>query len=132
MKKRIALFLTALVLLGFVLVASGCNLFTTTVEQRIDDFLSDLNHDSGRTQISDNLHPDVSAAWNDPATWDAGPLAYGNRMFSLSGLNYGDHVTGTIASDGGLDEPIYFDMKKDTDGSWYIRRVDIGGVTLIQ
>jgi hypothetical protein len=132
LKKRIALFLTALVVLGFVLVAGGCNLFTTTVEQRIDDFLSDLNHDSGRTKISDNLHPDVSAAWNDPATWDVSPFAYGNRTFSLSGLDYGDNVTGTIVSGGGLNDPIYFDMQKDTDGSWYIKRVDINGATIIQ
>jgi hypothetical protein len=130
LKKQVALFLTALVLLGFVLVAGGCNLFTTTVEQRIDDFLSDLNHDAGRTQISDNLHPDIRSAWNDPTTWDGSQFSYDYRPFSLSGLNYGDHVTGTISS-GGPNGAIYFDMEKDTDGSWYIKAISIDGAPII-
>jgi hypothetical protein len=113
-KKRTALTLTAILLLGFLLVVAGCEaLQQLSIEKRIDEFLSDLNTDTGRTRIYKNLHPDIRAAWQAPATWSTSPLRAAYAPFSFTSMTYGDNYAEGDITSGGPNDTIYFEMMKD-------------------
>jgi hypothetical protein len=129
--KRIRLVLAALAL---ALLFSTCQLPTTTIDECIDSFMSDINSND-RSEVYKNLDSSSSkyAQAITHTYWDA--------LFPLAGITYtlssrstsGHTVSATINSTyatfvGGL--AISFDMSEDSTGNAVINSITLSGVSI--
>ena len=116
-----------IVLVGFSLVVSGCNLFGDKVskKERIDMFVADINAHNW-TSLYTHIHPDNSSRNNlkSATDWEPSPFA---ANVALSYSNYqesGDTITVDItSSDSNEGSTWTFTMKEDTPDLWYIDRL---------
>lgn len=117
----------------------GCSLFGTSIEVRIDSFLTDLNDD--RSNIYLNFHPTLSADYDAIKNgtlpdWSTLFPTAGYTPYVITGLNTSDptNVTGTI-DESGLHgwgpKPIVFRMAKD-GFDWMIEELDLDGVSIVK
>lgn len=110
----------ATIVIVALLTLYGCGLFGVSIEQRIQDFESDLN-DANRDDMYLNFHPTKTADYG-PITGDgtvfdtAFPPADRNYSIIISDQSSTDNVIGIIDADGGgFGGPleIYFKMAQD-------------------
>lgn len=132
------------VILIFLLVASTTLLFYSCSQlgiisktDRIDMFIADLNNSIGDQGSANEIMANFSESANMYEQiktidwWESSVLGSANITFKVNGLtesNTDDTVTGTITSDGGLDnDDITFTMVRDPHNyfGWLI-----GGITI--
>lgn len=104
--------LSLIIIVGF----TGCSLFGTKIDERIDSFISDLNND--RANAYNNFHPDKTTDYNaikSATYWDT-DFPSGTPNYSISGLDDSDsdNVTAEISGPSGFStQEITFSMAKD-------------------
>ena len=103
------------------------------MEERIDEFISELNTAS-RTTIGEHLHPSATdhGALQSSTPWEASPLRTDNRTFGWNAATTTDNgtsvdVAGTLTSLSGAQSftNALFTMQEDEDDNWKIRLLDL-------
>jgi hypothetical protein len=129
-KTRYAIFyLTVLALL--TLLFNSCNPLYTTMEQRLAQFESDLNNDTGRTEIYKNLHPSIADAWKDNAVWigifdiNDAPYHFNNEVYTDS------KITGTWSNKIFSDDDFVCEMAEYGTEGWFITSFSSNGSLII-
>ncbi len=128
MTRKMVRLAGSLLLAALVVSLGSCALNKVSIEQRITDFLSDLNTDTGRTVIYKNLHPDIQAAWRDPNAWLTTSFDAANRPFAFPTMTYGSSsASGTVTYAPSFSYPIAFTMKEDNPDEWFILSISVNG-----
>jgi hypothetical protein len=131
--KRGTVLSLALAIALMILFAAGCSLSgpEVSIEQRIDDFESDLKKDNWES-LYEHIHPDNGkrSAARDRSYWESvldGP-DYNFTNVSNSGDNRDVTVENVYDSQHPSPDTWRFKMKEDKDGplarsSWYINGI---------
>jgi hypothetical protein len=129
--KRIRLVLAALAL---ALLFSTCQLPTTTIDECIDSFMSDINSND-RSEVYKNLDSDsgeyaaaVAAHFWDIVFIKAG-IPYSLTSRSTSGNTVSAYIT---AADLSMAAPIVFGMSEDSAGNAVIHSIKIDTAYIFQ
>lgn len=120
----IAIFLLIVLTLFSVI---GCNRDTKSKEERVSEFLSDLNANDW-TSLYTHIHPDngFRNTAKSQDTWNPDPFANGTSFSRTSYSESGSTVTvGIDSSDNFYDGTWTFSMKEDTKDLWYINGLSI-------
>ena len=122
---------TTTVLLGLILLFSillaGCKLNKTSIEDRVDGFIADLNN-GDYASLYKNFHENskTNSVARSPSFWDGTAFASGNGPFTWSSIAYGDPTSALFTSGGGAsNEAASFDMKEEDKDDWYILSLSI-------
>ena len=127
MMKRTGRMVLATAVVALALVMSGCNLNKTSIEDRIDMFISDVQAGSYGSMY-EHFHEDsttYTVARTDGVTfWDTTSFSAADGTKTFSGLSYGDPTIGTYLASGiGTDTGITFDMREEDKDDWFIRSI---------
>lgn len=102
-----------------------------SVQERVDNFLSDLNNDAERDDIYTNLTSDLQS-WANPTAWNNMYFDYVRIPFSISINNYGtSSASGTITSSWDASGSQIDFFLTDVDGNYKINRIQINGSNVI-
>ena len=114
MKRKTVLVLLLVAAVGWLSYLSGCSLLGVSVEDRVAQFVSDLN-DSDRSNMYLNFRPGINdyIGIQDPAYWDS-LLDYLDAPYSETGLASGDpsNVTFTLNDSSPGARAVRFVMEK--------------------
>lgn len=138
MKRRTTVLFGFGIVLAILLIA-GCSLSgpEVSIEQRIDDFESDLKNDNWGS-LYEHIHPDNGKrnAAKDRSYWEG---VLGGPDYNFTNVsNSGDNRDVTVENSYGTEHPSpdtwRFKMKEDKDGplarsSWYIDGITSDGGT---
>ena len=124
---RIGVLAAVVVILGL----GGCALKGTSIEDRVNDFIAELQAGS-YSGLYKHLHEDCterSAAVSGVTFWNTTPFNTTDAPFMFTSLSYGGSTTATFESDDVLTPTgITFEMQEEDSDDWFIRRILIPGL----
>jgi hypothetical protein len=128
--KKTGLFI---VIISLVLLASfftGCKEEGMSIDDRIKEFVGDLN-DSNRNGIfKDHFHSDSTSYDGDAALAEDNFPLLGGASYSLISIT-GSGSTRTVVINNGTSNATHtFTMQEEDEDDWYILSITGGGVTL--
>lgn len=122
-KLRVRISVFSVIAIG-VLLLTGCPLEdTTTVSERLNAFMSDVNRED-YTSLYTHFHPLSSAftARRAAETWTPAPFARG-ETYQLGTISNNATVTTTISGGIWSGDSITFTMLEDGSDNWKIRSI---------
>jgi hypothetical protein len=126
-RKKILL---ALLIGALALAFWGCNLLGISIEDRVDEFIADLNGDWNL--LYENFHPTETAFYNaiKPATFWEDYFEPTPPSYTISGLDTTDPANVTFMIDGPAlflgPRTVTFQMVQ-SGSDWYIEEMDLSG-----
>lgn len=131
MKNKI-LFIALILLAVFFSMLTGCTEEETmSINDRIREFVTDLNKLNRDSVFKDHFHPDASSYDGDDAVADDNFPNDGGEIYAVISITETSTTTrAVVITDGSGTNACVFTMKEDGEDDWYIWSITGTGVSL--